>query len=202
MLLGFAVLFALLTPSVADDVIIPAGTHIPLTFRNSVDTRHSQEGERIYLQTEFPVAQDGRIIIPRGSFVTGVVTRIKPPGHMGTKGELFIRFDTLTLPNGVVRDFRSRLATGDEGKITGQPDTAADTRRVTGAAGTGATVGVMTGSAAGHAGMGAGIGGAAAGIASVLLSRGADATLPRGTTVDMVLDRDVSFRSDELTSKR
>jgi hypothetical protein len=32
----------------------------------------------------------------------------------------------------------------------------------------------------------------------VLLSRGADASLPQGTTVDMVLDRDLRFRGDEL----
>ncbi len=185
-------------PAAISEVTIPAGTHIPLTFRNTVDTKHSQAGERIYLQTEFPVAQDGRVVIPRGSFVTGVITQIKPPGHLGSKGELFIRFDTLTLPNGVTRDFRSRLGTDDEGKVSGEPNRSADTRKVTQAAGTGAGVGVATGSAAGHAGMGAGIGGAAAGIASVLLSRGTDARLPEGTTVDMVLDRDLRFRSDEL----
>jgi type IV secretion system protein VirB10 len=179
------------------EAVIRAGTHIPLTFRNTVDTKHSHEGDRIYLQTAFPVAQDGRTILPRGTFVTGAVTQIKQPGHLG-KGELFLRFDTLTLPNGTTRDLRSRLGSGDEGKVAGQPDRGADARKVGGAAGTGASVGVITGSAAGHAGMGAGIGGAAAGIASVLLSRGADARLPQGTTVDMVLDRDLRFRSDEL----
>lgn len=182
--------------------VIRAGTHIPLTFRNSVDTRHSQEGDRIYLQTAFPVAVDGRIVIPRGSFVTGVVTAIKRPSHMATKGELFIRFDSLTLPNGVMRDFRSRLGNDDEGRISGQPDASANAGQVTRAAGTGATIGVITGSAGGHAGMGAGIGGAAAGIASVLLSRGADARLPQGTTVDMVLDRDLRFTADDLRPSR
>lgn len=182
---------------VPSEVVLRAGTHIPLTFRNTVDTRHSHEGEHIYLETAFPVAQDGFVVIPRGAFVNGVITQIKPPSHTG-KGEMFIRFDVLALPNGVKRDLLSRLASGDEGKIEGQPDRGADARKIGGAAGTGASVGVMTGSAAGHAGMGAGIGGATAGIASVLLSRGADASLPQGTTVDMVLDRDLRFRADEL----
>jgi hypothetical protein len=179
------------------EMVVPAGTHIPLTFRNTVDTRHSHEGDRIYLQTAFPVAQDGRVILPRGTFVTGAVTQVKPPGHLG-KGELFIRFDTITLPNGKTRDLRSRLATDEQGKVEGQPDRGQDARKVGSAAGAGAGVGVMTGSAAGHPGMGAGIGGATAGIASVMVSRGADASLPQGTTVDMVLDRDLHFRSDEL----
>jgi hypothetical protein len=184
-------------PPVPSEVVLRAGTHIPLTFRNTVDTRHSHEGERIYLETAFPVAQDGFVVIPRGAFVNGVITQIKPPGHTG-KGEMFIRFDVLALPNGVKRDLQSRLASGDEGKIEGQPDRGADARKIGGAAGTGAGTGVTAGSAAGHAGMGAGIGGATAGIASVLLSRGADASLPQGTTVDMVLDRDLRFRADEL----
>lgn len=188
---------ALPVPPVRTEIVIRAGTHIPLTFRNNVDTRHSHEGDHIYLQTAFPVAQDGRVVLPRGSFVTGMVTAIKQPGHL-SKGELFIRFDLLTLPNGVKRDLSSRLASGDEGSIEGQPDRGADARKVAGEAGRGAGVGVMTGGAAGHAGMGAGIGGAAGGLASVLFSRGADAGLPMGTTVDMVLERDLRFQADEL----
>lgn len=184
-------------PAVAAEVVIRAGTHIPLTFRNNVDTKHSHEGDHIYLQTAFPVAQDGRVVLPRGSFVTGIVTQIKQPGRL-SKGELFIRFDLLTLPNGVKRDLSSRLAAGDEGKIEGRSNRGADGRKVAGDAGTGASVGVMTGGAAGHAGMGAGIGGAAGGLASVLFSRAADAALPAGTTVDMVLDRDLRFQPDEL----
>jgi type IV secretion system protein VirB10 len=177
------------------EILIPAGTHIPLSFRNTVDTRHAHEGDRIYLQTAFPVSRDGVIVIPKGSFVNGVITQVKQPGR-SSKGELAIRFDLLQLPNGVQRDFRSRPAGGDEGKISSDTVGGADPRRVGQAAGNGAGIGVMT--AAGHPGMGAGIGGAAAGIASVLFSQGAAANLPQGTTVDMVLDRDLRFRADEL----
>jgi hypothetical protein len=59
----------------------------------------------------------------------------------------------------------------------------------------------LAGNAAGHAGMGAGIGaaaGAAAGMMGVLLSRGPDAVLAKGSTLEMVLDRPVSFDESEL----
>ena len=49
--------------------------------------------------------------------------------------------------------------------------------------------------------MGAGIGaaaGAAAGLIGVLVTRGPDAVLSRGTTVEMVLDRSISFTESEL----
>jgi type IV secretion system protein VirB10 len=198
-------------PVATTPVLVRAGTRIPLVFLNTIDTKHSHEGDRIYLQTAFPIALDGRIVIPRGSAVTGVVTQAKRPGRVSGKGELYIRFDSLTLPNGVTRDFRSRLGTADasaagkvdgqEGKISGEGNKAGDARRVGETAGTGASVGVMTGAAAGHAGMGAGVGGAAgaaAGLATVLFTRGPDAMLPKGTTVEMILDRDLQFRSDEL----
>src|ERR1017187_5096031 len=98
---------------------------------------------------------------------------------------MFIRFDSLTLPNGITRDFRSRLGSADagaggqvdrtEGTITGEGNQAGDARTVAGTAGMGASVGSIAGAASGHLGMGAGLGGAIgglAGLASVLGSRG------------------------------
>jgi type IV secretion system protein VirB10 len=40
--------------------------------------------------------------------------------------------------------------------------------------------------------------GAAAGLAGVLLSRGPEAMLTKGTQLDMVLDRDLTFTPSEL----
>ncbi len=65
---------------------IPAGTHIALALRNTVDTKHSKEGDRIYLETIYPVSAEGRIAIPRGSFVNGTVTISKPAGPSQRQG--------------------------------------------------------------------------------------------------------------------
>jgi type IV secretion system protein VirB10 len=49
--------------------------------------------------------------------------------------------------------------------------------------------------------MGAGIGaaaGAAAGLVGVMFSRGPDAVLAKGTTMEMVLDRELQFSPSEL----
>ena len=65
----------------------------------------------------------------------------------------------------------------------------------------GASIGMIVGSAAGRTGMGAGLGagaGAAAGLITVLATRGPDAVLASGSTVEMVLDRPVSFSESEL----
>jgi type IV secretion system protein VirB10 len=193
------------------DLIVRAGTHLGLSLRNPVDTKHSHEGDHIYLQTIAPVAVDNRIVIPQGSFVNGTITQSKSSHGVKGKGELYIRFDSLTLPNGVTRDFRSRLASADstargqvdkkEGKITGERDSTGDAQTVALGTGIGASVGGIAGAAAGHTLGGVGIGaaaGAAAGLASVFHSKRPDAVLPQGTTLEMVLDRDLPFKSSEL----
>ena len=163
------------------EVVVPGGTKILLALLNSLSMKHSAEGDRVYLETVFPITIDGRIIIPRGSYVTGTVTETKRSGRVKGKGELFLRFDSLALPNGITRDFRSRLGGIDaeageldrkEGKIRGEGNKAGDAGTVAKTTAAGTAVGGVAGSAAGHAGMGAGIGaaaGAAAGLAAVLL---------------------------------
>src|ERR1700693_6242110 len=99
--------------SPADDFLVPAGTKVPLSMINSISTKTAAEGERIYLETVFPILANGRIVIPPGSYVAGTVTEVKRPGRMKGRGELYIRFDSITLPNGVTRDFRSRLGSID-----------------------------------------------------------------------------------------
>src|SRR5690242_9350215 len=92
---------------------VEVNTKMPLALINSVSTKHSAEGDRVYLETVFPVLVNGRIVVPVGSWVTGTVTQIKKPGRVKGRGELYVRFDSLTLPNGVTRDFRGRIGTMD-----------------------------------------------------------------------------------------
>lgn len=190
---------------------VATGTKLPLSLINSISTKHSAVGDRVYLETAFPVLVNGRIVIPVGSYVAGTVTQIKKPGRVKGRGELYVRFDSLTLPNGVTRDFRARMGGMDgasnseldraEGKVKSEGNKAGDARTVGEAAGAGASVGAIAGSASGHAGAGLGIGaaaGAAAGLIGVLASRGPDAVLAKGTTIEMVLDRPVSYTPAEL----
>jgi hypothetical protein len=194
-----------------DEFVVPTGTKVPLSMINSVSTKTASEGDRIYLETVFPILASGHVAIPPGSYVAGTVTEIKRPGRVKGRGELYVRFDSLTLPNGVTRDFRARVGSLDgrasetldknEGKIKSEGNKAGDVKTVGESAGAGATIGGLAGAAAGHAGLGAGIGaaaGATAGLMGVLLSRGPEAVLAKGTTMEMVLDRPLQFTSTEL----
>jgi type IV secretion system protein VirB10 len=190
---------------------VDKGTHIPLSLINSVSTKHSAEGDRVYLETVFPILASGKIVIPPGSFVSGTITEVKRPGRIKGRGELYLRFDSLTLANGVTRDFRARVGGIDgraseeldrkEGKIMGEGNKAGDAKTIGETTAAGASIGVLAGSMAKNVGMGAGIGaaaGAATGLAMVLLTRGPDAVLAKGSTIEMVLDRPISFALEEI----
>src|SRR5260370_41347980 len=95
----------------------------------------------------------GRIVIPPGSYVAGTMTEVKRPGRVKGRGEMSLRFDCLTLPNGVTRDFRARVAGIDgrggeefdkgEGKIIGEGNKPGDARTIAEATGAGASVGLI-----------------------------------------------------------
>src|SRR5881392_759335 len=63
--------------SVPVDYVVDTGAKIPLSLINSVSTKHSAEGDRVYLETVFPILVKGRIAIPPGSYVAGTVTQVK-----------------------------------------------------------------------------------------------------------------------------
>jgi type IV secretion system protein VirB10 len=197
-----------------DSVRLDAGTHILLRMVNSVSTRHAQVGDRLYLETAYPVFGNGRLLVPQGSWVMGTVTSVKQPAHVKGKGELQIHFDSLTLPNGVSREFHSDLGGIDQvgdnsldrekSGVQSPSNKGTTTARTVGGAAAGTGIGTIIGSSAGHAVGGAIVGaagGAAGGLLATMFSRGPDATLPSGSTVEMVLDRPLIYKTSELPSK-
>ena len=136
---------------------------------------------------------------------------MKRPARVRGRGELQVRFDALTLPNGVTRNFHSDLGALDgrsgedinreKSAVKGPSDKGGDAETVATTTITGASIGGLAGVSRGATGEGTLIGaaaGAAAGMAVVMLSRGPEATLLKGSSVEMVLDRSLTFQPDEL----
>lgn len=192
------------------DYVVAAGTRVLLRLTNSVNTKRTAAGDRLYLETVAPVYVNGRLVIPVGSYVTGVVTESKQAGRVKGRAALALEFDSLTLRSGVQRDLRARPSTVDtagnldrsEGRIQGEGTKAKDAGTVAQTTAGGTAVGTMAGAAAGRVGMGAGIGaaaGAAGGLASVLATRGKEVMLPQGTTMELVVNHDLRFTDAELS---
>jgi hypothetical protein len=184
------------------DYVVTAGTRILLRLTRSVDTKRSVAGDRVYLETAAPVFLNGRLIIPQGSFVIGSITEAQRAGRVKGKADLNLRFETLTLPNGVARDLLSRADSADgravdsEGRIQGDGSKGRDARTVATTTAAGAGIGAL----AGAPGIGAAAG-AVAGLAGILGTRGPDLVVRQGTSMEMVLDRDLTFSSLELPGR-
>jgi type IV secretion system protein VirB10 len=187
-------------------IALPAGTHIPLVLHNAVSTRSSQVGDPVYFETSFPVLLNGKIIVPAGSWVSGEVTELKRAGRVKGRAELMVRLTTMILPNAYVVSLTaspSNAGTGGhettdrEGKVIGDTDKASDAGTVMKTTAAGAGIGALASRTATGAGIGAGVG-AATGLAAVLLTRGPDAELPRGTTLDAVLDHTILLDADKV----
>jgi hypothetical protein len=191
------------------EVIVPSGTRIPLSVVNFVSSRNAKAGDPVYLETMFPITVGNRVVIPVGSYVRGTITEVKRSGRVKGRAEMYLRFDSLTLPNGTTREFTATVSQADaripgtlkEGKIEAEGTKGRDAGTVaaTGAAGT--SIGAIAGGASGHPGVGTAIGagaGAVAGLIVALAQRGNEVDLYRGTEVDMTLDRNLIFDEGEL----
>ena len=145
---------------------VEPGTHIPLSLINSVSTKHAAAGDRVYLETVFPILSGGRIVIPPGSYVMGTITNVVRPGKVKGRGEFYLRFDSLTLPNGVTRDFRARVSQLDgraseeldrnEGAIRSEGNKSGDVRTIGETAAAGASIGALAGKRRGRGWNGSG----------------------------------------------
>jgi hypothetical protein len=188
-----------------EKILIPAGTRIGVVLENGISTRSAKPGDSVYLQTSFPITQHNRIVIPVGSYLRGELIDSKRPGRVKGKGEFRIRLDTLIFPNGYTVNLNAAPRSADsggketmdsEGKVTGPGGKGKDAQTVAETTATGAGIGAIAGRAKGL-GIGAGIG-AAAGLAAVLLTRGPDAELPRGSTMDIVLEHELSLDGSQI----
>ena len=185
-------------------ITVPSGTRLGVTLENGISTNSAKPGDSVYFRSSFPVTINNKVVIPVGSYLRGEVTDSKRPGRVKGKGELRIRLNTLILPNGYTVDLNAEphstdaggTKTDSEGKITGPGGKGKDAETVATTTVAGAGIGAIAGGGKG-AGIGAGIGGLA-GLAAVLLTRGPDAQLPRGSSMDLVLERDLQLEAEQV----
>jgi hypothetical protein len=173
--------------------VIPKGTVIPIQLIAKLSTKTLKEGDGVYGMTIFPITVNNEILIPVGSNIKGKVTQVQRPGKVKGKAGLALSFQTLILPSGSTIPLYASLAGSSEaastteGKLEGDSSIKDDAATVAKTTAVPAGIGGVVSGAHG-ARVGAGLG-ATAGLATVLLTRGKDLVLDRGTTLEIVLDR-------------
>jgi len=189
------------------DVVIPAGTHIPIALKNTISTKSNREGDPIYAQSTFPVAVNDKIIVPVGTYVQGKIISIKPAGHIKGRAEVLIHFTSLIYPSGytVMLPGAIENAPGvdnakvkdQEGTIQGDSNKAKSAATIAGPAANGALIGAVARGGEGAL-IGAGIGGAI-GTTIAALTHGNEVKMGPGTTLEVVLQRDVPVDGSRIS---
>ena len=183
------------TTTAPSTVTIPAGTRVLMVLKSPLHTTSGTAGSGLYLETLYPVIQGNRVVIPARTQVQGVVEADKRPGHVNRVSEFRFRFTTLIFPNNFVAPIQGVLQSipGAKNIRTHDKDGTLkpvnQTEKVVTPAAASAVGGAIIGA---HRGFGIGLLpgaglGAALGLGAVLLKRGDEINLPRGISVEMIL---------------
>jgi hypothetical protein len=161
---------------------VPAGTEIDVRLQTALSSDTNQVEDRFEATTVVDLREDGRVLIPAGSVVRGVVTAVDDAGRVERKGRLALSFDQITVGG---RNYPIR------GTVTEALE-AGGYREDAGKIGTGAAVGGIIGGILG------GFKGALAGIligggGVVAATEGQNVELPPGAVLRMRLDQPLAI---------
>jgi len=191
-------------------LVIPAGTKVPLALKQAISTKSAKEGDPVYCETTFPFVVDDKIVIPAGTYIQGKITHIQRAGRVKGRAELLMHFTSMIYPSGYtvmlpgsvdnVPGAEKTSVKDSEGTVRQDSEKGKDIGTVAGTASTGAVIGGLS-----AGGKGAGIGAAAGGLtglAIAMLTRGSDVRLEPGTSIEMIIQREVTIDADRVASRR
>jgi hypothetical protein len=163
--------------------VIPVGQELDVRLQDTLSSDRNQVEDRFTATTAVDLEMDGRVLIPAGSEVRGVISSVHPAGRVDRKGSMTVSFDELTVNN---RSYPMR------GTVT-QAIESDGVRGEAAKIGTGAGVGAIIGGILG------GFKGAMAGIligggGVVAATEGKDVELPAGTILRVSLDTPPDLR--------
>lgn len=195
---------AVLRGQAGSELVLEKGTRIVLQLNDHLSTKLNKEGDVFTASVVTPVYLKERLAIPKGSILTGSVSRLQRPGRFRGRATMNLLFESIRPPGKTAVPLTATLvrvddgvSAGTEGGITGEGSAGKDAGTVAKPGLAGAGIGALVGGGKGAA-IGAGIG-AAAGLATVFATRGKDLELRRGSTLEIELDRPMSLPPEHET---
>jgi hypothetical protein len=165
-------------------VEIPSGTEFDVRLQNTLNSGTAQVEDRFEGTTLVELSVDGRVAIPAGSVVRGVVTAVEPATRTNRTAKMTVSFDQLTI-NGRAYPMRGTVTQAIEGEgIKGDLPKA----------GIGAGVGAILGGVLGG-GKGAVLGAIIGGGGTIAATEGKEVELPQGSTLRVRLDSPLQVQS-------
>jgi hypothetical protein len=164
---------------------IPVGTEFDVRLQNQLSSKTSQVEDRFEATTMVDLLDErGRVLVPSGSVMRGVVSSVNKATRTDRKGSLTVAFDRVTI-NGRSHTIRATVTQALESEgIKGEAG------KIGIGAGAGAILGAILGGAKGAlAGILIGGGG------TIAATEGKDVELPVGTTLRVRLDSPLALGS-------
>lgn len=159
---------------------IPVGQEMDVRLSNTLSSETAKVEQRFEATTVVDLMQDGRVLVPAGSVVQGVVSNVDKAGRVDRDGSLTLSFDRMRV-RGREHDIRATATQVFESK---------GIRAEAGTAGVGAGVGGVVGGLIG--GLKGAILGAAIGAGGAIAATdGKDIELPAGSIVRIRMDSPV-----------
>lgn len=90
-------------------IVVPAGTRIALTLTNQVRGKSSKPGDTVRAVTAFPVTAGTQLAMPVGTYLEGVIDKIKKTGRSGGPG-LQMHFTRIVFANGYTVELNGATA--------------------------------------------------------------------------------------------
>ena len=159
---------------------IPVGQEMDVRLASSLSSETSQVEQRFEATTVVDLLQDGRVLVPAGSVVEGIVSDVDKAGRVDRDGSLTLSFDRLRV-RGREHEMRASATQVFESK---------GIRAEAGTAGVGAGVGGVVGGLIGGV-KGAIIGAAIGAGGAIAATDGKDISLPAGSIVRIRVDTPV-----------
>jgi hypothetical protein len=159
---------------------LPAGQEVDVRLRSTLSSETATVEQRFETTTLVDLMQDGRVLVPAGSLIRGVVSDVDKAGRIDRDGSLTLTFDKLTV-NGRERDIRGSATQIFESK---------GIREEGAVAGAGAGVGGIVGGIIGGV-KGAILGAVIGAGGAIAATDGKDITLPAGSIVRVRMDSPV-----------
>jgi hypothetical protein len=161
--------------------VIPVGQELDVRLQSALSSETAAVEQRFEATTVVDLMQDGRVLVPAGSLVRGVVSAVEPAGRIERAGRLTLSFDRMTIRG---REYTIR------GMAT-QVFESGGIREEVGTVGAGAGVGGVIGGLIGGL-KGAVLGAVIGAGGAIAATEGKDIHLPAGSMVRIRLDSAVN----------
>ncbi len=79
---------------------VPAGTKILLSLKHEISTRTAKTGDPVFFASDFPVVQNGVVVIHPGVYVKGFINSVQRPGKVKGRAQIQLHFSSFIFPNG------------------------------------------------------------------------------------------------------